>query len=152
MGTKSFSTAPSAVSASRPCRRTFLVRHVDAEFRRWDKVFPGTLRDHHAGLLVEHGGNLGRRLGHGQVLGRLGVVAALQVVRHVAVLSQEREELQQEVAEVLTDAKPPYEEDQERAATLTTITCTQKMTSIVQHLQVLIKGSDAGVTRKAHCF
>ena len=85
----------------------WLVGHVDAEFRRRDKVFPGALCDHHAGLLVEHGGNLGRRLGDRQVLCRLGVVTALEVKGHIAVLPQEGEELQQEVAEVLADAKPP---------------------------------------------
>ena len=87
-----------------------LVGHVDAEFRRRDEVLPGTLSDHHARLFVEHGGDFGRRLGDGQVLGRLGVLAALQVVGHVAVLTQEGEELQQEVAEVLTDAEPPCRE------------------------------------------
>lgn len=96
---------------SSPCHissDTQLVRHVDAEFRRWDEVFPGALCDHHAGLLVEHGGNFWRRLGDGQILSRLRVLAALEVVGHVTVLSQEGEELQQEVAEVLTDAEPPY--------------------------------------------
>lgn len=56
---------------------------------------------------MEHGGDLWRRLRDGQILGRLRVVAALEVVGHVAVLSQEGEELQQEVAEVLPNAKPP---------------------------------------------
>lgn len=93
--------SPSLVRSER------LVGHVDAEFRRRDEVLPRTLRDHHARLLVEHGGDLRRRLGDGQVIDRLGVLAALEVVGHVAVFPQEGEELQQEVAEVLTDAEPP---------------------------------------------
>lgn len=93
--------SPSLVRSER------LVGHVDAEFRRRDEVLPRTLRDHHARLLVEHGGDLRRRLGDGQVIDRLGVLAALEVVGHVAVFPQEGEELQQEVAEVLADAEPP---------------------------------------------
>lgn len=85
-----------------------LVGHVNAEFRRRDKVFPGALCDHHAGLLMEHGGNLWRWLGDGQILSRLGVIAALEVVGHVTILSQEGKELQQEMAEVLPYTKPPY--------------------------------------------
>ena len=85
-----------------------LVRHVDAKFRWRDKVFPRALCDHHTGLLVEHGGDFWWRLGYRQILGCLWVLAALEVVGHVAILSQEGEQLQQEVAEVLTDAKPPW--------------------------------------------
>lgn len=84
-----------------------LIWHVDAEFGGWDEVLPGALSDHHAAFLVEHGRNLGRRLRGGKVFGRFGVVAALEVVRNVAILAEEGEELQKEVAEVLTDAKPP---------------------------------------------
>lgn len=94
--------------AGAPGRPPPLVGHVDAEFGRRHKVLPGALRDHHARLLVEHGGDLWRRLGDGQVLGRLRVLAALEVVGDVAVFPQEGEELQQEVAEVLPDAKPPW--------------------------------------------
>lgn len=74
-------------------RSECLVGHVDAEFRRRDEVFPRTLRDHHARLLVEHGGDLRRWLRDGQILDRLGVLAALEVVGHIAVLPQEGEEL-----------------------------------------------------------
>lgn len=84
-----------------------LIRHVDAEFGRRDKVLPRALSDHHASLLVEHGRDLGRRLRGGKILRRFWVVAALEVVGDVAVLAEEGEELQQEVAEVFTDAKPP---------------------------------------------
>ncbi len=84
-----------------------LVRHVNAELWRWDEVFPGTLCDHHARLLVEHGGDLWRWLRDGQILGRLRVLAALEVIGDVSVLPQEGEELQQEVAEVLPNTKPP---------------------------------------------
>lgn len=85
-----------------------LVGHVDAQFRWRDKVFSRALCDHYTSLLVEHWSDLWGRLRNGQILGRLRVLAALEVVGHVAVLSQEGEELQQEVAEVLPDAKPPY--------------------------------------------
>lgn len=84
-----------------------LIRHVNAEFGRRDEVLPRALSDHHASLLVEHGSDLGGRLRSGKIFGRFGVVAALEVVGDVAVLPQEGEELQQEVAEVLADAKPP---------------------------------------------
>lgn len=85
-----------------------LVRHVDAEFWRWDEVFAGALCDHHTSLLVEHRRNLWRWLRGGQLLGRLGVLAALEVVGHVTIFPQEGEELQEKVAEVLADAEPPY--------------------------------------------
>lgn len=95
---------------------TRLVRHVDTEFRGRDKVFPGALCDHHTSLLVEHGSDLWWRLRGGQILGRLRVLAALEVIGHVTIFPQKRKELQQEVAEVLADAKPPYKsrEDQGR--------------------------------------
>lgn len=57
---------------------------------------------------MEHGSDLWWRLRGGQILDRLRVLAALEVVGHVTIFPQEREELQQEVAEVLTDAEPPY--------------------------------------------
>lgn len=84
-----------------------LIRHVDTEFWRRDEVLPRALSDHHASFLVEHGRNLWRRLWGGKIFGRFWIVAALEVVGDVAVLAEEREELQQEVAKVLTDAKPP---------------------------------------------
>lgn len=84
-----------------------LIWHVDAEFGRRDKVLPRALSDHHSSFLVEHGRDLGWRLWGGKIFGRFWVVAALEVVGDVAVLAEEGEELQQEVAEVLTDAKPP---------------------------------------------
>lgn len=102
-------TRLSAALSAPPSRRRLaaLVWHVDAEFGRRDEVFPRTLRDDHARLLVEHGGDLRGGLGDGQVLGRLGVLAALEVVRDVSVLAQEGEELQQEVTEIFTDPEPP---------------------------------------------
>ena len=89
-----------------------LVGHVDAELGRRDKVLPGALRDDHARLLVEDGRHLGRRRlrRDGHVLLEV-LTAPLEVVRHVAVLPQEGEELQQEVAEVLADAEPPCGRD-----------------------------------------
>lgn len=84
-----------------------LVGQVDAQFGWRDKVFPGALRDHHAGLLVEHGGYLWWGFGYWQILGRLGVFAALEIIGDVAVLSQEGKQLQQKVAEVFADAEPP---------------------------------------------
>lgn len=93
-----------------------LVRHVDTEFRWRDKVFPGTLCDHHASLLVEHGSDLWWRLRGGQILSCLRVLAALEVIGHVTVFPQKRKELQQEVAEVLADAKPPYDRRKIRTA------------------------------------
>lgn len=120
-GTKSFRTAEKKVKHSPLCcsgLRTyrcpdyqssglFLIGHVDAEFRWRDKVFPGALCDHHSRLLVEHGCDLWWRFRRGQILSCLGVLATLEVVGHVTIFPQEGEELQQEVAEVLTDAKPP---------------------------------------------
>lgn len=60
---------------------------------------------------MEHGRDLGRRLRGGKIFGRFWVGAALEVVGDVAVLAEKGEELQQEVAEVLPDAKPPWEKN-----------------------------------------
>lgn len=60
---------------------------------------------------MEHGRDLGRRLRGGKIFGHFWVVTALEVIGDVAVLAEEGEELQQEVAEVLTDAKPPWKKE-----------------------------------------
>lgn len=57
---------------------------------------------------MEHGGDLRWRLRDRQILHRLWVLAALEVVGHVAVLPKEGQQLQQEVTEVITDTKPPW--------------------------------------------
>lgn len=56
--------------------------------------------------MEEHRGNFQRFWGSTRLLEGVGVIM-LQAVGDVAVLSQEREELQKEMAEVFADAKPP---------------------------------------------
>lgn len=85
-----------------------LVGHVNAKFRWWNKVLSRTLCDHNTGLLVEHRSDLWWRFRGGQLLSSLGVLTALEIIGHVTIFPQEGEKLQQEVAEVLADAKPPY--------------------------------------------
>lgn len=85
-----------------------LIWHVDAEFGWRDKVFPRTLCDYHTRLLVEHGSDLWRWVGSRDLFGCLRVLAALEIVGHVAIFPQKGEKLQQKVAEVFADAKPPW--------------------------------------------
>lgn len=91
-----------------PAPPHLLIWHVDAEFRRRDKVFPRTLCDHHTRLLVEHGSDLWRWFGSGDLFSCLRVLGALEIVGHVAIFPQKGEQLQQEVAEVFADTKPPW--------------------------------------------
>lgn len=86
----------------------YLVGHVNAEFRWWNKVFSRTLCDHNSGFLVEHRSDLWWRFRGRQLLSSLRVLTALEIIGYVTVFPQEGEKLQQEVAEVLADAKPPY--------------------------------------------
>lgn len=92
---------------------------------------------------MEHGSDLWWRLRGGQILDRLRVLAALEVVGHVTIFPQEREELQQEVAEVLTDAEPPYRKIRAELNSATTTisffnlpatTHAQKITSLIYRL------------------
>lgn len=84
-----------------------LVRQVNAQFGWRDKVFPGALCDHHTCLLVEHGSYLRWGLRYWQILSHLRISTVLKVIGDIAILSQEWKQLQQKVAEVFADAKPP---------------------------------------------